>query len=393
MKLYIATIQASASKNFTDDQIKELIGDEKMASIKKLDPYPYFKVYVACQEGEAKPRILGKGARIIQFTKEAVKDTVAKLKNGIKLFHKHGRDNSHEGREQIGEVVASTEAVIDGKESAVFVGYFPEAKKKIAKLQDVCSMEAVWDIIEQGGRLIATAVEDLTGVSLGRHETEIPAFKGAVELTEIQAFVSEQKEKKMPIENEELRDESVDFRESKNAFFDLRNLVRKSRALPHQLWTAEKMIGERSISKNGQVRWSTSGDHDWQDYIENNIISPILKENDDLRNKLKEHEEEIGRIRRQTLSQKAIPVLEKIAKEKNLAPPIFNLAKANADKILPSDEKEESMLAAVLTHIDKSVNDYKMLIDSGVVPKLEQETETPALGHRATETEKNPLLD
>lgn len=387
MKLYIATIQANTAKGFSEDRLREIVGEEKINEIKKKDPYPYFKAFVVCQEGPAKPRILGKGNRLIKFTKEAVHDVFSKLKDGIKLFHRHGEDNSHKNREELGHVVGATEAVIDGKDSAVFVGYFPQAKKKLAKIQDVCSMEAVWDFLEDAGSMIATGVSELTGISLGRHETEIPAFDGAVALSEVQAFVSEQKEKKMPQETENFYE-----REGSNeAFLRLRAEARKTRAFPHQIWYPEKMLGERKVTESGLIQWSPEGDREYQSYIEERIIAPIVKERNSILEQLAAKDKEIQNLRRETSAQKVVPMLDKLASERKLSPSILNLAKINSQKISPKDEKEESLLEAATKHIEDMILEHKKLVDSGVIPKQEQTNEI-ATGLRETESEENPLL-
>lgn len=164
----------------------ELVSAADLAALRRRDPHPFLQVFSICHEGTSAPTILGEGAKPITWLRKAVQSIKAAALRGIKFFKGHNADNSTEGREALGEVVASQEREIDGKLHHVVVGYFPD-KKQVEGL-DVCSQEADWDLEETPGGYLAGALQRLTGIALASSKTDRPAFPGAVRLGLVQAF-------------------------------------------------------------------------------------------------------------------------------------------------------------------------------------------------------------
>lgn len=180
------SIACKQLQSFSNSEILNMIPPDVLEKIKEKDPNPFFQAYSICHEGNTIPTIIGEGPKPISWTKKAIQSLKNIVTKGIKFFLGHNKDNSTEGREELGEVVADTQQEIDGILHHIVVGYFPDKEKVIET--DICSQEADWDLFETGKNYIADKITKLTGIALGNSEYEQPAFKGAKRLGMIQAF-------------------------------------------------------------------------------------------------------------------------------------------------------------------------------------------------------------
>ena len=225
----IAVMQA-----FSSQEIIEMIDPADMQKIKAGDPHPFFKAWVLAHEGESSPRFAGDSNQVkITWPRSAIQSMQNFIKKGIKFFTGHNRDNSTEGRPSLGEIVASKEMEIDGRLSSVVVGYFPPESAGEAKKMDVCSFEAVWDLIKTGAGVVADKLRELTGVALGNSAKDKPAFDGARELASVQAF--EDNKDKTEGEN----------KMSEITFHDVESYVKKNRVFPSQLFDWGQITADR----------------------------------------------------------------------------------------------------------------------------------------------------
>jgi hypothetical protein len=163
-----------------------MVDPATLAKIKERDPHPLLQAYSICHEGTSNPTVLGEGARSISWFRRAVQSIKNVIVKGVKFFLDHNADNSTEGREALGEVVASGEKEIEGTLHHVVVGYFPN-KEKVADL-DICSQEAEWDLAQTATGWVADKIAALTGIALSSSKRDKPAFPGAVRLGMVQAF-------------------------------------------------------------------------------------------------------------------------------------------------------------------------------------------------------------
>lgn len=178
-------------QSMADSQILDMLYPDVLDEIKKTDKHPFFQVYSICHEGVSSPKMLEDGNSKeevipITWTKKAIQSIKNVIKKGLKFFVKHNKDNSTEGRRSIGKVVGHGEEEIDSKLHSLVVGYFPNREE--AEKHDICSQEAIWNFIENAGKVIAETVEDITGIALSNSSIDRPAFAGAKRLGVLQAF-------------------------------------------------------------------------------------------------------------------------------------------------------------------------------------------------------------
>lgn len=164
-----------------------------LVAIRARDPRPELRAYVIAHEGEAEGNLVGYGRAAIQYFGAIVRKIFDRLSAGTPLFRGHNADNSHGGREPIGEVVGKARRMVDGREATVAAVYIkPEHR---AERLDVCSIEANIAFIADGeGRARAVDVDEITGIALGDAEVDIPGFPGAKLLAALQAFARDKGE-------------------------------------------------------------------------------------------------------------------------------------------------------------------------------------------------------
>jgi hypothetical protein len=224
---------------FTHNEILKIVGESLLQEIKAKDPHPYFKAYVVAHEGTSNPRIIGETARPITWTRKAIQSIRQVLSRGIKFFSGHGTTNSHEGRVALGEVVANTEMVIDGKLSTVVIGYYPPEHREEVKNYDVCSQESVWSFIESAGKLFADSLQEMTGIALANSSVEAPAFAGAKTIGFVQAF--DQDNENQPKAN------AKEMPKMEITFKDVQNYIRDHNVWPWQVFSIEQMKSDRDF--------------------------------------------------------------------------------------------------------------------------------------------------
>ena len=165
----------------------------RLAALRQTDPHPEIRAYVIAHEGEAEGNLVGYGRAAIQYFGAIVRKIYDRLAAGTPIFRGHNSDNSHGGREAIGEVVGKARRMVDGREATVAAVYVkPEHR---AEKLDVCSIEANIAFVAEGeGKARAVDVDDITGIALGDGEKETPGFPGAKLLAALQAFARDKGE-------------------------------------------------------------------------------------------------------------------------------------------------------------------------------------------------------
>jgi hypothetical protein len=180
--------------------VLEFVDPAALATIKGRDPHPEIRAYVIAHEGEAEGNLLGYGRAAIQYFGAVVRKIYDRLAAGTPIFRGHQADNSHGGREPIGEVVGKARRMVDGHEATIAAVYIkPEYR---SDRLNVCSLEANIAFIAEGeGKARAVDVEEITGIALGDAEADTPGFPGAKFLAALQAFA---REKGDPMTKEEI---------------------------------------------------------------------------------------------------------------------------------------------------------------------------------------------
>jgi len=225
---------------FTENEILALIPSEMLKAIKDKDPHPFFQAYSICHEGVSMPKLLGDTAKPIHWTKRAVQSIKNVIKNGVKFFLGHNKDNSTAGRRELGEVVHSFEKEIDGALHHIVISYHKPDVREEVKKYDICSQEAEWEFFDIAGNMVADAMDKITGIALQSSEVAEPAFSGARRLGLVQAFGAESANKdkggqEMPIDLTTV------------GFNDLIVEVKRRNTFPSQIYSLDEIKADNKI--------------------------------------------------------------------------------------------------------------------------------------------------
>lgn len=227
MKVFIQALE----QNQNLEELKKLIPDERL---KNLEGKGILQAYTLAHEGTSRPKVLGEGSQVLKWPRAVIKGLAEKIKQGTKFFLGHGLTNDNDGRESVGEVIASFVKEISGKLSHIIVGHFPSIEK--VKEMDVCSMEA--DVYTDDENIVGD-INNVSGIALGSSNSENPAFPGALRLGVIQCFVKLEgdknqgnKEKNMPL-----------------TFEEVKQAVRTMNIHPWQLYELDDLKNDRQFSK------------------------------------------------------------------------------------------------------------------------------------------------
>jgi hypothetical protein len=250
MSVFTETLFLQATSiEISEDEIIDIIGKDELERIKKIDPHPYFECYSMAHEGISRPAAIFDNTsddgdkEPITFSRKAIESIKDVIKKGIKFFGWHNKDNSTEGREELGQLVGHKQKEIEGTLHQLAVGYFPD-KDKI-KDYDICSQESIWDFMKVGGNIVADIAKDITAIALGKSSEGKPAFQGAKKLGFVQAFEENKNEDKTGdvkiMEYAEIK---------KNANFEtVKQLVKDLNIFPWQLYSENEIKQDKEYGK------------------------------------------------------------------------------------------------------------------------------------------------
>lgn len=219
----IVQIQALA---MDDDEVRSVLSPEIKAAIKGKKA----AIYAIAEEGESRPREAGKSNNLrLRWPRAVIRRVADVVKAGTKLFERHGKDNSHDGRKPIGEVVGTFTRQVGDKLQAVAVTTLGEDRPDL----DVCSIEA--DVGVDGE--VVGDVESVTGIALSSSNRDSPAFAGAQRLAVLQCFESGEGEDRKPKPGEGGKKMAT--------FQEVKEFVREHNVFPNQLFTLDDLKNDR----------------------------------------------------------------------------------------------------------------------------------------------------
>ena len=220
-------IQAS-ELNLSPEEVIKMLPKEKVESLKGKG---VLQAYLLAHEGTSRPKVLGEGSQVLRWPRATIRTLTDRIKAGTKFFvsHKDG-SNDHDGRQPVGEVLATFLKEIGGKLSNIIIGHF-ENEKEIEDL-DVCSMEA--DIRTDTD--IVSDINEVSGIALGNSDRDHPAFPGAMRLAMVQCFDTK------PGEGRTKMGDQITFEQVKT-------VVRDLNIFPHQLFTLEDFKNDNLLKK------------------------------------------------------------------------------------------------------------------------------------------------
>lgn len=162
------------------------------------DENPEFRVYCISQEGDCTGKIVGKGAIATRYARNIISKLNETVKSGVKAFLGHNKDNTHDGRTDVGEIVRSFVEDVGGKLTQFAAVYIKPAFRNL-KL-DVASIETDVECEYDGqGTFNVLDVDPITGLALGDSSQFSPGFKDATLRAQLQYFLDDKKERPMDL--------------------------------------------------------------------------------------------------------------------------------------------------------------------------------------------------
>ncbi len=227
------------------------IPEAVQARIKREDPSPVYRAYVVAHEGPSQGSIVGSGQMVKHWVQSAIRKVFDRLKTGLQLFHNHSRDNRHEGRTAIGELVGKTTSFIKEKLTAIAIAYIRPEFRSLPL--DVASIEANITI-PNGEKITAVNVDDVTGIALGNSKINRPGFSGAELIGELQAFVKNNQSYRRHLQMGDGEKITID---------EIKTLIKEEKILPSDIFVAEDLTEDPFIKGHvkAEVKEAVAGEY------------------------------------------------------------------------------------------------------------------------------------
>jgi hypothetical protein len=353
----------------TQGEILDIIGPDLYWKMRNEQPGGMFKSYVLAHEGVSTVSDIKSNSVIdVTWEKKALIAAYPKvdISGRIKFLNKHdfealkASDNSK--RDKIGSLVGKAQRIIEGKESIVIVGHFPRESKEIADNSDSISMESDWLLEERNGTIYAKGIDNIEAIALASSKDgEKSGFPGAKEITKIAAY---------PKENTQMAENQTQAPGNGftggRTFKDLEQDARDMNLRITQLHSPRDIIGQRKVSDNGSVFYDGRDkvqDKELQNFIENDIVSPFVKNEIILKKEAEEAKKEATEAKKALSVYKAVPKLEEYAKQNKLPGYVLKMALKQKDKMEVGDDLDKS----VKEHFETTQKAIKDLEDAGAV--------------------------
>lgn len=224
-------IQASSAK-ISPEEVLAALPDSVREKVRGKNA----AVYCIGEEGTSRPREVGRSGNLqLRWPRAVIRRLAEAASSGVKLFERHGKDNGHEGRKPLGEIVGSFTRMVGDKLQAIAVALMPEPRDDL----DVCSIEAD---VEASGDLVGD-VAKVTGLALSSSRVDSPAFAGAQRLATLQCFEPGNN----PDGNKNPGKPGEGEPRMEITFKDVENFVRERNVFPHQLFKIDDIKNDREL--------------------------------------------------------------------------------------------------------------------------------------------------
>lgn len=323
-----------------DGEILQYIHPGTYQSIIGKDSHPLFRAYCIGEEGDATPKIVGGGSRVLNWLRSAISTMVQKLQFGTKIFLHHGTTNAHEGRTVVGELVGKALEYVDGKMRAIAVTYiYPQHRDVPA---DAASIEAEIEIDPTGtsNTISDVHLQKITGIAVGDKSKVKTAFPAAGLVAQLQAFEEQHITKEgggiMDLTLEQVRD-----------FIMLRRL------------TPSELFGDDQITKDPVVRGKIKAEYDQRERVEKDLKA--LK--DEMTEKNTKLETENKDLRKVLVSGKAQTMVQDIMTERKMPDPKANFVKMQVPKFkVEGEDLDDNVIKTQLNKfIDTQLDEFTKL--------------------------------
>lgn len=323
------------------EKILSLIPDEIHNQIKRNDPNPLYRAYAIAHEGKSEGTLVGVGSVVKQWVQSAIRKVFDKLKTGLKIFHNHGKDNRHEGRTSIGQLVAKHLQYLKEKLTAIAIVYIKPEFRTLPL--DVASIET--DIsISHDDKVTGLDVGDVTGLALGNSIVNQPGFPGAELLGELQAFADR---------NKSLWRRGFQMSVEKITLDELKTLVKDQSIKPSDIFSHEQLVEDPFVKgfANSKVQERIGGEFEHRKKTEEKLEAKEKEWTDEkkkLEDKITDLTKKASTSQVQTLfdqakekrelSEQQVKFIEK--RLKNFTPESLETIEKDLDKHLDSELDE-----------------------------------------------------
>lgn len=309
-----------------------------MKYIKEHDPHPEIRVYSISHEGKSNLHLTGIGNATFIWIQAAVRAIADKLKLGTFVFNRHDPDtNSHEGREQIGQVVGKVVKQIGERLSTLAaIHIFPQFKSRPF---DVASIEAEIEYDHDGYEAWPTNIKSVSGIALSNSGIDNPGFPGATLLGAVQAYVQafagEIGEKKMNLS-------------------DVKQAVKELGLKPTQIFDVGDIMGDSAVVEKVK--------EEKKDVF--NMSERVRQERDDARTRITKLENEKAEtektLQRHTMQSKSATVIDIILADPNrkLDDKAKIFIKRNLKNFNTTADNEDTLKVDVGKFVDAQVSEY-----------------------------------
>jgi len=327
MRQYLsAQIQAASQI-----ELEEMVDESTLRNLKAREEHPEIRLYSIGHEGEADLKLPGFGNVPFKWMRAAVQAIADKLISGTAVFDKHDPNtNSHDGRNQIGEVVGKAVRQIGNRLNTLAAIYiYPQFKSRPL---DIASIEADIEFSHDGHQAWPTAIKTVSGIALGNSDTEIPGFPGASLLSAVQAYVQ--------AFAGEIGDNKVNQSDVKAAVAELK-------LSPSDLFSIEDVVADKKVRTNLQEAATRVG-----------------RERDTANEKVAELENTIAetdkKLKQHTMQSKSAPIFDAVLAdpERKLDDKAKAFIKRNLKTFSTDAEDEDTLKADVGKFVDASVKEY-----------------------------------
>jgi len=328
-------------------EIADMIPRETIEEIRKTDPRPLFKAYVAAHEGEATGELVGFGNIVKRWYRAAIEKLHDRIEEGLEVFHSHAATNDRSGSLPIGRVVAKKLKMIEGRLSTIVACYILPGHRR--QQLDVASIEADLNLeVDRGGNIIAAGVNEVTGLALANSEVAKPGFDHATLIGELQAFAKKN-----------LKEE--DFMPKPTAE-EIKAMIREAELQPSDVFgfgelRADPVILEQMREKNASPEiYYEIRDLKRQLAETGKQLTEAMKQNKDLTEKLSTQDGALKTGQLEVAKTKVGTLFEKQKGERKLDEKQEKFIRARLPRFVP--QKAEEVEKEFNTYLDGEIDEY-----------------------------------
>lgn len=316
-------------QNMGREAILDMVFPDTVARIKQTDDKPEIRAYGIGHEGKGQGTLVGFGQKIMNYLRDAVVKLFDRLKVGTPIFNRHRETNEHSGREQIGELVGKTLKMINDKlHSIVAIYIYPQYKNLPL---DVASIEAHIEYSGKGKEIKIQEIDEITGIALSSSAIDQPGFPGATLLGAIQAFAKEGNQ--MTID-------------------ELKQEIQSGKIKPSDLFSEEELTGDSVVVKHVKKEKQTEYEH------AKRVERVLGEERDEREKEVKEHEQEITKLKGENLLAKSEDVLKALSEERKLDEKQVAFIKKNFGGFKTEAKDQDGLKGDLNKFIDEQLKDF-----------------------------------